>query len=73
MVAGVSRRFIPYDPEWDALPTTFGHEEIAAMAMSAPVCPYCHKRLPVRDVTGTAIVYCRHCKREIAVTADGAR
>lgn len=39
---------------------------------SAPVCPYCHKRLPVRNVVGSVVVYCRYCKREITVNQQDA-
>lgn len=38
----------------------------------APICPYCKKRLPVRRVLGSVIVWCRYCKREITLSARDA-
>lgn len=37
-----------------------------------PQCPYCHKRLPIRLILGTVIVFCRFCKREVTVSAADA-
>lgn len=36
------------------------------------ICPHCRKRLPVRDVIGSVIVWCRYCKREIPIHAEDA-
>ena len=33
-------------------------------------CPICKRRLPVHDVEGKVIVYCRHCKSEVRVSIE---
>lgn len=37
-----------------------------------PKCPFCHKRLPIRLVFGTVIVFCRFCKRDVTVSQSDA-
>lgn len=32
-------------------------------------CPHCKKKL-LEALTGTAVVFCRHCKHTVTITAD---